>query len=1162
MRLNAHCRKLAICSLLVSLFVGPNLDVPAQAAAAAPVADTAVPLCGVVDLKSVTAPTMAPPTNPVHVGPGGFAVSSLVAANDEIHVLDVGTQTVRRFTLDGAILGEVAVPFRLAAPSMVVDPDGNLYLAKYPATLVKLTPTGQVLWSREAAVTQEIDGVFATGTGSSLRIGVVGRGEPGSALFDLSGSPTARSQITGTSFSPAPDGGLVTTDGRYVRRYDGTGSLVSTFGDARTGNDPAPTGGPHHFYQQGGAVVLGDGTTYVADATRGIAVTSSEGFHRGTVPDEALGFLTERSALAVSGERLYFAAGGRFNANQHVAWISLADLAVLGAWPKAPASVLGYGAGLTTGVTGNYFVPGRAATLTASFDPWWARHAPDLRLAYTVRDRRQILAGTTPSATELALPTTAAGLANMPLTLPASLPGFYEVDARLLDGSGAVIGATCLTYTVGAPGQRLDFATLPPGADFGGPTPARGVALADVLGTGNFRAPVDWSQLLPDIAGPMRFEAYDGPFADAAREAAARQVAFHVQVGVGGPVEKALVQNGTWGARVKELVAHFKGTVSVWEAWNEPNLTYGSAEDYVAKVLRPFSEAVKSVDPAVRVIGGSVVGMDLGYYDAIGRAGGFSLMDVVAIHPYTGHNRSWEEQGTPASIQRLRTILATYGAQDKPVWNTESAWWADGPANYLSQADKAARALIWMRALGVERWSYFMMEGGYGDYGFSYSLIQSASQPDDYVKPAALATMTAAAQMEGRPFSAMVDTGIPHVYAASFGADPEGNDSVVAAWTDDLALDLTLVAEGTTSPVDMLATDVLGAATTVTLAPGQPVPLALSGSPVYLTVPTGARLRIAAVDPFGINVAAAAAGATATASSANAANPPARAIDGVGDAGEQGDLPGLSAWASAPGDASPSLTVKLSQATEVNRVLVSTHSIGSIVPGLRTYDVSVQDQAGAWTTVGAIDDQFFARRRLISFAPRLATAIRVSVRSVNYGGLAGGLKPWFWATDAASAADASSPWYGPAVVYEVEAFAGGSPVSPPVTTTTTAPIAPTTTVPVPTTTTTVPIPTTSTTIAPAPAPPTNVVARAVSVSQIKLSWLASSGATSYRVERSRDGVTFKSVVTGVTATSYDDTGLVKRTRYYYRVVATNVRGDSQPSATTSTKTFGLRLRSR
>ncbi len=89
----------------------------------------------------------------------------------------------------------------------------------------------------------------------------------------------------------------------------------------------------------------------------------------------------------------------------------------------------------------------------------------------------------------------------------------------------------------------------------------------------------------------------------------------------------------------------------------------------------------------------------------------------------------------------------------------------------------------------------------------------------------------------------------------------------------------------------------------------------------------------------------------------------------------------------------------------------------------------------------------------------------------------------------------------------------------------------------------------------APAPPTGLSATAVSSSQINLSWTGSSGATSYSVLRSAtSGGPYTSIATGITPTSYSNTGLAPSTTYYYVVQACNGSGcsanSSQASATT------------
>ena len=64
--------------------------------------------------------------------------------------------------------------------------------------------------------------------------------------------------------------------------------------------------------------------------------------------------------------------------------------------------------------------------------------------------------------------------------------------------------------------------------------------------------------------------------------------------------------------------------------------------------------------------------------------------------------------------------------------------------------------------------NYFFDEGAWGNDGVSFSLIQT-SNAVDYVKPAALATMTTSGMLAGRRYVSMPSTGIPHAYQADFG---------------------------------------------------------------------------------------------------------------------------------------------------------------------------------------------------------------------------------------------------------------------------------------------------------------------------------------------------------------------------------------------------------
>jgi fibronectin type 3 domain-containing protein len=91
-----------------------------------------------------------------------------------------------------------------------------------------------------------------------------------------------------------------------------------------------------------------------------------------------------------------------------------------------------------------------------------------------------------------------------------------------------------------------------------------------------------------------------------------------------------------------------------------------------------------------------------------------------------------------------------------------------------------------------------------------------------------------------------------------------------------------------------------------------------------------------------------------------------------------------------------------------------------------------------------------------------------------------------------------------------------------------------------------------------PAIPSNFVATATSSSEIALSWLASTGATGYKLERKSGSAAFAQVALPST-TTYADTGLSSNTAYSYRLVATNSIGDSPAAeviATTKTVVVG------
>ena len=83
-----------------------------------------------------------------------------------------------------------------------------------------------------------------------------------------------------------------------------------------------------------------------------------------------------------------------------------------------------------------------------------------------------------------------------------------------------------------------------------------------------------------------------------------------------------------------------------------------------------------------------------------------------------------------------------------------------------------------------------------------------------------------------------------------------------------------------------------------------------------------------------------------------------------------------------------------------------------------------------------------------------------------------------------------------------------------------------------------------------PAAPTNLTATAGNA-QIALSWTTSAGAASYNLYRSTSAGTETLYKSGLTATSYTDTGLTNGTAYFYQVAAVNSAGTSGKSGEAS-----------
>lgn len=143
-----------------------------------------------------------------------------------------------------------------------------------------------------------------------------------------------------------------------------------------------------------------------------------------------------------------------------------------------------------------------------------------------------------------------------------------------------------------------------------------------------------------------------------------------------GRVLMMAFSRGTKGrlAGVRRIVEHFKNDVRYWEPRNEPNFG-SSAGDFVRNELAPFYQAVKSVDPGLKVMGpGTVsIGPQLRpWLEDFFKAGGGKYIDAFSFHFYNGLNgdlRLGRE-----SMDTLQSLLARYDLAGIEKWQTEQGY--------------------------------------------------------------------------------------------------------------------------------------------------------------------------------------------------------------------------------------------------------------------------------------------------------------------------------------------------------------------------------------------------------------------------------------------------------------------------------------------------------
>jgi hypothetical protein len=202
-----------------------------------------------------------------------------------------------------------------------------------------------------------------------------------------------------------------------------------------------------------------------------------------------------------------------------------------------------------------------------------------------------------------------------------------------------------------------------------------------------------------------------------------------------------------WRDYIKGMVERYHSDIKYWEVWNEFNGSFaenGTPEIY-AELVREASIAAKKIDPTAK-IGMSVANFDVGFLDAVIKAGAANYFDYICVHPYEtlANLPNDGEMAFLSMAATLRKMLASNNQPiDMPLWITELGSLA--PVNRSDKLDEAqaillAKAYLLSIASGFQRVFWFEARGP--SYGNQMDL--GLIRPDMSLRPSynALKTLT------------------------------------------------------------------------------------------------------------------------------------------------------------------------------------------------------------------------------------------------------------------------------------------------------------------------------------------------------------------------------------------------------------------------------------
>jgi hypothetical protein len=163
-----------------------------------------------------------------------------------------------------------------------------------------------------------------------------------------------------------------------------------------------------------------------------------------------------------------------------------------------------------------------------------------------------------------------------------------------------------------------------------------------------------------------------------------------------------------WRNYVQTVATRYKGKITHFEIWNEPNdgKSFSGDVGKMVEMTRQAAEIIKQVDEKNTVISAACSGSyGLSWFEQYLSAGAGKYVDGIGYHFYVFPD---PPEKMPALISSVRGVMAEHGLENKPLWNTESGW--AKPKLFPTESEAAAyvsRSYILNWAAGGRRFYWY-----------------------------------------------------------------------------------------------------------------------------------------------------------------------------------------------------------------------------------------------------------------------------------------------------------------------------------------------------------------------------------------------------------------------------------------------------------------------